>query len=163
MWFPIEQMPGTSRVWIYAVERPLTSEEVAQVDQYLTSSIQDWKAHGVPMKASHVIFAHQLVLIVADEAVTSASGCSIDASTRWFKSLEESTGLNWFDRSLFYLKGESELGKISAFGIKKAVQDGILRSETPVFPAQVDSWAEWQTWPRPAVESTLKRYFEPVS
>ena len=163
MWIPFDKMPASARVWLYAVERPLTADEAAQANDFLQASIQDWRAHGVPMKASFQIYSNQLIVLVADEAYTAASGCSIDASTRWFKSLSDRTGLDWFDRSLFFVNEDGGLGKVSTFGIKKAISEGILTPETKVYPAQVDSLADWYSWPRPAQDSTLRRYFATVS
>lgn len=163
MWIPFNNMPTTARVWIYAAERPLTPTEQARVVDYLKVAVEEWRAHGVPMKASFDLAHGQLVILAADESLTAASGCSIDASTRWFKALGEELGLNWFDRSLFYIGNDQVLHKIATFSIKKAVAEGVILADTLVFPAQVDSIADWKTWPRPAVDSPLRRYFETVS
>lgn len=163
MWIPFDELPASARVWIYAVERPLTSDEKAEAEDFLRAALQSWVAHGAPMRASFQVVADQLIVLAADESYTAASGCSIDASTRWFKALQEKTGLEWMDRSLFFVQPDGHLGKIPFLQIKKAVSAGVLTPVTLVYPAQVDNLADWHTWPRPAQESSICRYFEVIA
>ncbi|MDZ7936146.1 MAG: hypothetical protein U5M51_14505 [Emticicia sp.] len=51
--------------------------------------------------------------------MNAASGCSIDASTRWFKELGDALNIDFFDRSQAYFEGD-EIKTFSIFSVEKS-------------------------------------------
>ena len=91
---PFDQLPGDSRLWVFAAERPLSSAEaeslLAVVDQFLAH----WKAHGAPLTAARDWRYDRFLLVGVDEASAGASGCSIDAMVRQLQQLETALGVS---------------------------------------------------------------------
>jgi len=90
MYIPFQDLPDSARIWVYQASRALSSQELELISNTLIQSCQNWEAHGAPLQASFEIRYHQVIIIAVNEAMNAASGCSIDTSTRWFKSLGES-------------------------------------------------------------------------
>lgn len=115
MFFPFETMPDHSRVWIYQSNRVLTSAETELLSSGLKELCEQWSAHGTPLHTSFTISQQQFVIMMVDEQQHGASGCSIDGSVRYLKSLQGSLSLNFFDRShIAFLKN----GKIVLHDLK---------------------------------------------
>ncbi len=160
MLFSTSQLHPNSRVWIYQANRKLKSNEIQIIEDYLLKAIEDWSAHGAALKAGYNIRFNQIICLFADEQDHAASGCSIDASTRWFKELGIQLDIDFFDRSAAIIK-EQELQLIPFLSIKKAVEDGVISSESLIATPQVPNLAFYTTqWPEKASNSWLKKYLK---
>jgi hypothetical protein len=91
-------LPAHSRVWIYQSKRELSDEEVTSIYGEGQDFIAGWAAHGAQLKAAFYLFHHRFLVLFADESSVSASGCSIDSSVHWVKSVEAKYQLDLFDR-----------------------------------------------------------------
>lgn len=95
------------RIWLYQVNRLLSQEEQDLLNKEMQSFINQWAAHGTPLKSSTQILYHSILVFEVDQNHETASGCSIDRSVRFVKELGEKYGFNAFDRNIFaYLKDE---------------------------------------------------------
>jgi hypothetical protein len=160
MWMPFDELPATARVWLYQTDRALSDAEIPYVQQVLDEQVARWAAHGQPLTGSARVLHGRFVVLAVDESQNGPSGCSIDASTHWFKELGAQFGLNFFDRSVAYLDGET-VRTVPTSGLKAAVAEGRIRPETPIFNPLVATLGEWKTgWQVPATASWLKRYFQ---
>ena len=63
MFIPFDTLADTSRLWIYQANRPLQSDELAQIQIYLTTQIDAWGAHGAPLKASFSMIKNQIIVV----------------------------------------------------------------------------------------------------
>jgi hypothetical protein len=128
----------------------------------LLAKMEAWAAHGAALLSSFKIFHNRFVVVALDENLNAASGCSIDASTRWFKELGIEIGIDFFDRSIAYL-ADNEIHSIDLLGIKKAVADESIHSETLIFNNLTNSLSDFnQNWKVKASESWLKKYFTTI-
>ncbi len=160
MIFNKEELHPSSRVWIYQANRKLNSEETAFVQSFLAKEIDEWSAHGAALKAGFEIRYDQIICIFADESQHAASGCSIDSSTRWFKDLGNKFGIDFFDRSATIVQTDG-LQLIPFLEIKKAVENGVISSESLIATPQVSNLEAYtMNWPEKASDSWLKRYFK---
>lgn len=153
---PADFHPG-SRVWIYQCNRLLGMGEVLQADQVLQQFVQQWQAHGEPVKGFATIFFGQFILLMADETQTGVSGCSTDSSVRVIKQLEQQFGVTLFDRQLlaFVVKDKVQLIPIAQF--RPAVENGILPVNSLYFNNVVATKKELEeNWIIPITESWLK-------
>jgi hypothetical protein len=69
-----------ARVWIYQADRRFNDIEISDIEHQLSDFVSTWKSHGVPVKGYAGIFFSQFIVLMADEAATGVSGCSIDSS-----------------------------------------------------------------------------------
>ena len=156
MYLPIEQMPDHSRVWVYQANQPFTASEIQAIENYLAPALTQWAAHGAGLNASYEIRFQQVIVIAVDETVNAASGCSIDASTRWFKEMGAELGIDFFDRSTAVVDGD-EVTLIPLTALKNNPR---LTPSKNVIPLQTESLGAYRSgWLQRADTTWLKRYF----
>ena len=96
-----DSMPSDSRVWIYQSDRPFMGDEKNKINDQLSQFVHQWISHNQALKAYGSLFHNQFVVLMVDESQAGASGCSIDSSVHFIKSLEANFQVNFFDRMNF--------------------------------------------------------------
>ena len=91
-------LPGSSRVWTYLCNRALSLKEVNEVQLELNLFTKSWKAHQKQLNASANIICDQYVVFAVDESAVEITGCSIDASVHFMKTLQEKISADFFNR-----------------------------------------------------------------
>lgn len=160
MYVPFNDLPDSARIWIYQADRPLTDTEVTAVQPALHHFADEWTSHGRSLQASAAILHNQFLVVGLDEAVADASGCSIDASVRFVRAIEEALGVSLLEKSrlAFLVDGQVEL--LDRRELKSAVAAGRLVSSTPYFDATVARKDALQkSFPTAANQTWLARYF----
>ncbi|RYU97685.1 hypothetical protein [Emticicia agri] len=164
MYISFEQIPQSARIWVYQANRTITDSEVSEIENTLKPAVSQWAAHGASLLASVKVLHNRFVVIALDENQNEASGCSIDASTRWFKELGSRLNIDFFDRSQAYLDG-NEIKTFSIFQPKKAIESGLISADTLIFVNNnnLHTLADLSTqWQVKAADSYLKRFFKPI-
>jgi hypothetical protein len=154
----INTLPDSSRIWIFAAERKLSTEEISELLNILDEYLTHWKAHQVPVQAARDIRYDQFVIIAANPDVTAPSGCSIDDMTRAMKSLGEKFKVDFFGAlKVFYRDGENIIVTDRAT-FKSKYRSGEIDEETIVFDNSLTSLADFRAgkWELPAGESWHK-------
>jgi hypothetical protein len=159
MFVPFEKLPPSARVWVYQSSETMTQADAQLTQSYLSERLVEWTAHGAALQASVQVRHGRLVLLGLNEAQQAASGCSIDASTRWFKELGERLGIDFFDRSLLYWQGQN-LQSISLAGIKNAASQGHISAKTLIIDTNIQQISDLDTWQKPADQAWTKRFFK---
>ncbi|HEX8426229.1 hypothetical protein [Hymenobacter sp.] len=160
MYVPFSDLPDSARIWIYQSNRPLTEAEVAAVEPALHHFADEWTSHGRNLQASAEILHRQFLIIGLDEAVADASGCSIDASVRFVRSVEEALGVSLLEKSRMAFLVDGQVQLLDRRELKTAVAEGRLLSSTPYFDATVARKDELQkSFPAAANQTWLSRYF----
>jgi hypothetical protein len=109
------EFPDDSRVWLYLANRQLDATELLFAEGILMEFILTWKAHGKNLKCNGQILFSQYLILSVNENYESASGCSIDSSVRFVKSLGNELNVDFFNRlNVLSVIGENET-KISNF------------------------------------------------
>lgn len=156
-----ENMPGQARIWIYQSNRGLTPAETQTITAYLEPQVDQWAAHGAALQAGITIKHNRFVIVALNEAVNAASGCSIDASTRWFKELGAALNIDFFDRSLCYVDANQSIQSLALGEIKAAVATQQLLPQSLVFNNTVKNIMELnERWLQRADNSWTARYFQ---
>ena len=163
MLISFHKMPDYARVWVYQSNKNLTDSEVQVIQQVLENQINNWAAHGASLVGSIQVLHSRFVIVTVDEMQNQASGCSIDASTRWLKDLGAEMNLDFFDRSVAFLENNelqtAEIGKI-----KSLVSQEILTPDTLIFNNLVPNIQAFKNnWTVKASDSWMKRYFQSVT
>jgi hypothetical protein len=159
MYIPFEKMPESARVWVYQADRDLSQTEVEIIENTLKSATNNWAAHGSPLLSSFQILYNRFVVVATDESMNAASGCSIDASTRWLKDLGTQLNIDFFDRSQAYLEGET-IKTFSIFQAKKQIENGIIHPDSLVFINNIHTVKDlFSLWKSKAVNTYLKKYW----
>lgn len=160
MFVPFEELPKSSRIWIYQSNRKLTEEEVATANEMLKTFVDQWAAHSTPLKASYMTKYSRFIILAVDQEYHSASGCSIDASVRIIQELEQKFGVDLLDKmNVTYKTGEFIAHK-SLIDFKKMAKEKAVNANTIVFNNLVNTIEEFEDfWEVPAGESWHSRFF----
>lgn len=160
MYIPFDELPPHARLWVYQASRPLTEAEQAEIKPLLERFATEWSSHGKGLQASAKLLYGQFLVLANNETETSASGCSIDASVRFVKELEQRFNISFFDRTQLAFLKEGEVEQVSLSDMKSKVAAGEINKETLYFDTLVNNYGELQkAWPRPAGASWLAKYF----
>ena len=92
------ELPDHSRVWLYLANRKLDSTELHYAEEQLQSFLKSWAAHGKNLFCDGRFLFDQYLVLVVNEKQESASGCSIDSSVRFVKSIGNELGVDFFNR-----------------------------------------------------------------
>ncbi|MCY7359714.1 MAG: hypothetical protein LH609_20120 [Rudanella sp.] len=167
MYISFSQLPDDARLWVYQANCPLTDADVAHIELSLQPALSGWAAHGQPLLASAQVVTNRFVVIAVDEGHNLPSGCSIDASTHFLKTIGQQLSgggtVDFFDRSAAYIGPNGEVLTLALPTIKHAVMDGRLTPDTTVFNTLVNTKGDFAAnWMKPASQTWLNRYFARV-
>ncbi|MFD2518581.1 ABC transporter ATPase [Salinimicrobium flavum] len=159
MFVPFENLPDSSRVWIYQSNRSFTEQEQEEIKVKLQQFIEQWTAHGADLKASYELKYNRFIILALDQKMNVATGCSIDASVSFIQELEKEYGVDLLDRmNVSYKQGEFIAYK-TLIDFRKMAKDRAVSPKTIVFNNLVNNKAEYLSeWEVPASESWHKRF-----
>jgi hypothetical protein len=128
----IATMPAQARVWVYKCASAFTPAQRSLILERGDGFTRSWAAHGAALDACVDVLYDHLVVIAVDEEQAAASGCSIDKSVHFIKSLEQELGLSLTDR-MVVLYGEPEALKVTRVpDAESMIRSGALTADTLV-------------------------------
>ncbi|MBJ6145845.1 hypothetical protein [Hymenobacter sp. BT559] len=161
MYVTFDHLPPQARVWIYQASRPLDEAELVQVLPRLAAFAEEWTSHGRQLAASAQFLHRQFLVIGLDEAMAGASGCSIDASVRFVRELEQRLGVDLLEKSRMAFLNEGQLQLLSRRELREAITAGQITADTPYFNNTLTTKDELaNSWPAPAGQTWLASYFK---
>jgi hypothetical protein len=154
----IKQMPANARVWVYQSNTILTDAQVATIAQKGNDFINGWAAHGAALNASFDILYKRFIIIGVDEKQAQASGCSIDKSLAFIKSLEQEFQLQLLDRMQVAYRKADTIEVCSLKEFEKLANNGAVTAATIVFNNMITTKGEFDSgWEVPLKESWQSR------
>ena len=159
MLVPFENLPDSSRVWIYQANRSFTNEELEDIQSRLDQFVTQWTAHGADLQAGYLIKYKRFIILALDQQINAATGCSIDASVHFIQQLEREFNVDLLDKmNVSYKQGEFIAYK-SLTDFRKMAKQKAVSPKTIVFNNLVNNKAEFLSdWEVPASESWHKRF-----
>jgi hypothetical protein len=159
MLVPFENLPDSSRVWIYQANRSFTNEELEEIQSRLDQFVTQWTAHGADLQAGYLIKYKRFIVLALDQQINAATGCSIDASVHFIQQLEKEFNVDLLDKmNVSYKQGEFIAYK-SLTDFRKMAKQKAVSPKTIVFNNLVNNKAEFLSdWEVPASESWHKRF-----
>ncbi|GHA64033.1 hypothetical protein [Pontibacter akesuensis] len=160
MYIPFSELPPQARLWVYQANRPFTEAEQAEIKPLLERFATEWSSHGKGLQASAELLHDRFLVLANNEDATAASGCSIDASVKFVRELEQRFSVSFFDRTqLAFLKDE-QVQVVGMQELKGKVAAGEIDKNTLYYDTLVNNYGDLQqAWPKPAGNSWLSRYF----
>lgn len=154
-----DELPDTSRVWIFQASRSFSPEELVEVKQELDGFIEQWTAHGTDLRAGYTLRYNRFIILALDQSMAAASGCSIDASVHFIQQLEKRYDVELLDKmNVSYKQGEFVAYKPLA-DFRKMAKQKAVSANTVVFNNLVATKAEYlENWEVPASESWHARF-----
>lgn len=152
--------PDESRVWVYQADRPFEEEDIQKINEEIDSFCERWTSHNNELKALGGVMHDQFVVLVVDETHASTSGCSIDKSVAFVKSLEHKYSRKLLERDkVAWLDVNEQIHTIPLAELRQAVLDGTLNMNTKVFDNLVANRRDYITkWTLPLGQSWMKRF-----
>ena len=152
--------PDESRVWIYQADRPFEEGDIIHINEDIDTFCKVWTSHNQELRALGGVMHDLFVVLVVDETMASTSGCSIDKSVAFVKSLEQKYHRRLLERNnVAWLDEKEELHTIPLQELKEAVTNGQMTMTTPVFDNLVATRKEYiSRWTVPLGESWMKRF-----
>ncbi len=146
-----------SRVWIYQSSRSFTSDEAMHIKIILNELVANWKSHGTPVKGYANIFFNQFIILMADEAATGVSGCSIDSSVRIIQQMEQRFKVEMFNwQSLAFVTNDN-VQIIQRHQFNYALDSKLITPQTLFFNNVITTKKDLENnWIIPVNESWLK-------
>jgi hypothetical protein len=152
---PFHTLPPSARVWVFGSDTPLTGAVadtlLAEVDRYL----DQWKAHGFPLKAAREWRENRFLVIGIDPTVEQASGCSIDGLFRALQQLQKTIGAQIVGGGrVFYRDASGATQSVARDEFATLSATGAIGPATPVFDTSVTRLDDWKAkFERPLAES----------
>lgn len=154
-----EVLPDSARVWIYQADRPFREGDVPEIRHYVQQFAQQWVSHNRQLRAFGDVLHNRFVVLMVDESQADASGCSIDKSVYFLKTLQQTYGVDLFDRMRFsYIKEDGQVVTVDRDTFEKAYREGQINGETLVFDTLVATKGDFDRgFAKPLKESWHKR------
>lgn len=160
MYIPFDQLPPQARIWIYQASRSLSEAEQTEIKPLLERFATEWSSHGKGLQSSAALLHGRFLVLANNEEAAAASGCSIDASVRFVRELEQQFGLSLMDRTQLAFLNGGEMELVSMPELKSKVATGDIDKNTLYFDTLITNYGELKkAWPRQAGNSWLSRYF----
>jgi hypothetical protein len=140
----MKELSDDSKIWIYQAERDLSKDEINVITPLIQSFCGSWTAHNNQLKAAFEIVKNRFIVLAVDESMNTASGCSIDKSVAFLKSISEQLGVSLFERmQMAYLNNES-LETVHYNDLKIAFESKIINEDTCFYNNNVQSLGEYR-------------------
>lgn len=157
-------MPGSltaeSRIWIYQADRFLNDQEISNIYKKLEGLLAQWNTHGKPLSAEAWVEERLFLILAVDESKQYASGCSIDQSTNFIRTIGNRINVDFFNRMNFVYQDESgEPQLVSDKELPKLYEKGEVSDRTLFYDttlAQKGLWTEEKL--KPLADSWHKRF-----
>jgi len=154
MYVEAEKLSADSRVWIYQANREFSQEEISSIGELTREFLAGWTAHNNALNAGFEIRYNRFLILMVDEKSAGASGCSIDKSVHFIKSLEKKFGIDFFDRMSFAYKMNDAVETVRQSEFEKLYSKGTLNTDSIVFNNLIETKAQLATgWEIPLKNS----------
>lgn len=159
MFTDYNSLPDNSRVWVYQADRRLTTEEIEYISAKAIMFIDQWTRHGDDLKGSFTLKYDQFLVLGVDENFNNVSGCSIDASVRFIKELEQELNIDLMDKMNVSFKDGNNVNIVKLSDFQQYAQDKKITEETIVFNNMINTKQDFdQKWEVPANQSWHNRF-----
>ena len=154
----IAALSSDARVWIYQSNRFFTPEETEQINHQIADFTTTWTAHSHALRAAGKVFWRLFIVLMVDESQAAASGCSIDKSVHFIKSIEQQYQVSLFDRFRVAYLIDHHLNHADQKGFIEAYQQQHINDFTNVFNNLVTTKAQFDSqWIVPLEQSWQRR------
>jgi hypothetical protein len=159
---PFSALPDSSRLWIFAADKPIGHAEIPEFLARLDNTLDAWQAHGKDLHAGRDLRYEQFLFVAADENVEHPSGCSIDTLTREIAALGNQFGVNLLSSGLVPYRAGNEVRNTDRAAFKKLVEAGEITPETIVYNNSLTGLQELREgkWEVPASHSWHAKAFK---
>jgi len=99
----IDQLSNDAHVWIFGISPSLDEQQQATLLRAVDGFLDNWAAHGVPIRGARDLREGSFLIIAADEQ-SERSGCSIDRMFGTLRALERELDATILDSNRVFLR-----------------------------------------------------------
>ena len=158
-YIPFDQLPDSSRLWIFAADRALSDAESEMLEREMQGFCNSWVAHESPVTGNAEMMYNQFLLVAADDH-TFPSGCSTDEMFRRVRILGESYGVEFFGMPRVQYRDNNSIRSVGRFEFGDIAKH--LSADTKVFDNTLTTLGDFRLgkWEVPAGISWHAKAFE---
>jgi hypothetical protein len=151
----------SSNLWVYQSNKILIENDIKVIENELRKFLPNWKSHGSALDGEGFVYMNRFLILT----VSYASGCSIDQSVAFVKSLGLLLNVDFFDRMLFTFENKnSELETIHFSMLDDKIAKKEINENTFFFDTLIKTKQEFETsFKKKVGESWLKSKLELIS
>ena len=145
----IDQLSNNAHVWIFGVSPALDDEKQRVLLSKVDGFLEQWAAHGNPIRGARDLREGSFLIIAADET-SERSGCSIDRMFGTLRQLEQELGVQILDSNRIFVRDDGRVRAVPRHEFPKAAD-----SATPVFDTLAEQLGAVRTgaWEKTAGDS----------
>lgn len=121
-----KEFSDQTKLWFFLAEKPFSDQQTESIRQASMYFTQEWAAHGKALRAALHVVQNQALVLMADESVQQATGCSIDKAMHFIRDWEQKLGTRLTNRMLLPLLTKEGLRIIFPDDLEKT---GIFESK----------------------------------
>jgi hypothetical protein len=115
----IDQLSNNAHIWIFGISPALDEPKQATLLRAVDAFLDDWAAHGTPIRGARDLREGNFLIIAADEQ-REKSGCSIDRMFGTLRALERELGVAILDSNRVFLRHGSGVRAVGRGEFKNA-------------------------------------------
>ena len=128
----IDQLSNDAHIWIFGISPALDAGQQTTLLRSVDAFLDDWAAHGVPIRGARDLREGSFLIVAADEQ-SEKSGCSIDRMFNTLRALERQFSVSILDSGRVFLREEDGV---------RAVARGEFRTAASADTTVFDTTAE---------------------
>ena len=151
-------LPDSSRVWIYQSNVEFTDEQCLYIDKLLGEFLNTWNYHGTDLSSAAEVLNKRFIVIFVDEKIQGAGGCSIDKSVALIKGIEAELGVDLMNRMNIAYKKDDVIVVEKMMDFHASVKLGDVNEDTIVYNNLVETKGDLiSSWEVPLKDSWHKQ------
>ncbi|HUR80825.1 MAG TPA: hypothetical protein VM733_08665 [Thermoanaerobaculia bacterium] len=145
----IDQLSDDAHIWIFGISPALDAQQGERLLRRVDEFLDNWAAHGVPIRGARDLREGSFLVIAADEN-RERSGCSIDRMFGTLKDLERDLQVQILDSNRIFLREGSSVRVVPRLQFREAAN-----SDTQVFDVTAERLGDVRSgaWERAARDS----------
>lgn len=146
---PIDDLGNNAHIWIFGISPSLDAQQSAILLDEVDAFLDKWASHGTPIRGARELREGSFLVVAAD-AQSERSGCSIDRMFGTLKRLEQQLGVQILDSSRVFLRGDAGVRAVSRGDFRN-----VANANTHVFDLTAEHLGDVRqgAWERRAAES----------
>ncbi len=153
-------LPDSARLWIYQINREISPDEEATINQALDTFLSSWNTHGTKLVAEAHLVDGRFIHFMVDEDVQYASGCSIDSSIHFLQDLGKQLNLDFFDRLTCLYEVDGDIQEMAVSELPTLYREGTIDESTVFYDNLIKTKGDLHSWKKPLAKSWHYKFID---
>lgn len=139
----LSTIPPQAKLWFYNIPRELSNDEILRFEELRGQFLPEWNTHGKANHGDVWLIENRLLMVIGWNDFESISGCSIDKSVAFIRSLSALFQVDLMDRMWVYFQKENEWkqAKIHQFWAMRKANE--VTDETLILDTTISTFSQF--------------------